>query len=230
MSSARLARRALCSPRTLALIFVLAGLGWTLAPRLSGPRDAIPPSPRGLGAPQADPSALARAGEAYGNLPLSFEANAGQADSRVKFLSRGSGYGLFLTQNEAVIALRPGRAGGASAVLRMSLAGANAEPRLTATGELPGKSNYFIGKDPAKWRTNVAHFSRVRYEAVYKGIDLEYYGNQRQLEYDFRVAPGADPDRIRLAFGGAQGIRVDEATGDLVLETKGGELRQHKPF
>ena len=115
-------------------------------------------------------------------------------------------------------------------VLRMSLVGANKNPSITGDEEQAGKSNYFIGRAPKKWRTDVSHFSRVRYEAIYPGVDLEYYGNQGQLEYDFRVALGASTEQIRLGFKGAQSIRVDEATGDLVLEMASGELRQHKPF
>ena len=104
---------------------------------------------------------------------------------------------------------------------------------MTGLDELPGKSNYFIGNDPAKWRTNVPTYAKVRYENVYPGIDLVYYGNQRQLEYDFVVAPGADPRAIRLAFQsrdreGAGALRID-GQGDLVLEAEGSELRLHRP-
>lgn len=190
--------------------------------------------------------------EAYGKLPMSFEVNEGQADRRVKFLSRGSGYSLFLTAAEAVLTLnapaaretgtapltassavhRTSSAGQGRTrqdVLRMKLLGANSSARATGLEELPGKSNYFIGDDPRQWHTNVAHYSRVRYEAVYRGVDLVFYGNQRQVEYDFIVAPGADPSAIGLAFEGARSVRID-ACGDLVLRTRGGEVRQRKPL
>jgi uncharacterized protein (TIGR03437 family) len=159
--------------------------------------------------------------EAYGKLPLSFEANQGQVDARVKFMARGDGYSLFLTANEAVLALR-------SSVLRMKLAGAHPTPQIKGLDKLPGKSNYFIGRDPRRWRANVPTYSRVRYRNAYPGIDLIYYGNQRRLEYDFVIAPGADPRMIRLAFEGAQRMGVDKG-GDLVLQTNVGEIRQLKP-
>ncbi len=172
-----------------------------------------------------------RAREAYGKLPLRFEANAGQTDAQVKFLSRGSGYNLYLTQAEAVLALsyRSSKTdAGRQSVVRMKFAGANPEPQLEGADALPGKSNYLIGNDPAKWRQNVANYEKVRYRSVYPGIDLVYYGNQQQLEYDFVVAPGADPNTIKLDFDGVEQLRVDDR-GDLVLKTGGAEVRQTKP-
>ena len=175
--------------------------------------------------------------ETYGNLLLSFEANAGQTDQEVKFISRGSGYSLFLTNREAVLALThrdpkaaaaPQRSTPQTAVLRMQVVGAQSSPEITGQDPLPGKVNYFIGNDPAKWRTDVATYAKVRYGQVYPGIDLVYYGNQRQLEYDFVVAPGADPTRIRLGFTGAQGMQVD-AQGGLVVQTAGGTVRWDRP-
>jgi hypothetical protein len=114
------------------------------------------------------------------------------------------------------------------AVLRMKLVGANTGARLEGVEELPGKSHYFIGNDPKKWRTNVPHYARVRYRNIYPGVDLVYYGNQRQLEHDFVVAPGADPHAIRLRFEGAEGFSVD-AQGDLLLATADGGVRLQKP-
>src|SRR3989441_12722620 len=137
---------------------------------------------------------------AYGKLPLSFEANDGQADPQVKFLSRGSGYTLFLTSTETVLTLTKAdayakrRISGeatlsepekrAGTVLRMKLLGANPAPAVAGVGELPGKSNYFVGNDPKKWRAKVPTYAKVRYQDLYPGIDLVYYGNQRQLEHD----------------------------------------------
>ncbi len=167
----------------------------------------------------------ARVDESYGKLPLSFEANQGQTDSRVKFLSRGRGYALFLTATEAVLSLKRGQA---PAVLRMRLVGANRAPQVTALEELPGRSNIFIGKDPAKWRTNISDYARVLYHDVYPGVDLVYYGHQGQLEFDFAVRPGADPKLIRLAFQGTDKLEVD-ARGDLLLDADGGEVRFRRP-
>ena len=184
----------------------------------------------------------------YGRLPLSFEANEGQTDGRVKFFSRGSGYSLFLTENEAVIALRkagdaqkaakevsgrmtpsPGKEKSvAGATIRMELLGADSAVVPSGTDELPGKANYFIGNDPAKWRTNVPTYAKVRYASVYPGVDLVYYGNQGRLEYDFVVAPGADPRKIALKFCGAEKLILDEQ-GSLLLGTHGEDVRLEKP-
>lgn len=153
----------------------------------------------------------------YGKLPLSFEANHGQTDSRVKFLSRGHERTLFLTSTEAVLRT-------ASGVVRIKLEGANPSPRVSGLDKLPGKSNYFIGNDPAKWRTNVPTFAKVRYENVYSGIDLVYYANGNDLEYDFVVAPGADPRAIRFTLGGSAALNL-EGSGDLIA----GGMRLHRP-
>ena len=167
------------------------------------------------------------------SLPLFFEPNQGQTDARVKFIARGRGYGLFLTTDEAVLKLQPPVAnlpGSQPAtvgdVIRMRLAGAIAGPAIAGTQLLPGKSNYFIGNDPSKWRRNIPQFARVEYRDVYPGIALAYYGQQGQLEYDFRVAPGADPSLIAMTFEGAA-ARIE--AGDLVLSTSRGDVRFHAP-
>lgn len=137
--------------------------------------------------------------EAYGTLPLSFEPNQGQTDKQV-LLSRGPGYTLFLTPTEAVLSLRGGsRERGKNPPsekyrnVRIQLIGANPKPQISGFDALPGKVNYFRGNKPIQWRTNIQTYAKVNYENVYPGIDLVYYGNQRQLEHDFVVAPGADP-------------------------------------
>jgi Beta-propeller repeat len=178
-----------------------------------------------------DQQTRACASEAYGKLPMRFEANSGQTDARVKFISRGNGYSLFLTPTEAVLALRNERAVSGvdqRSVVRMKLIGANSAPQVEGVDALPGKSNYFIGNDPSRWHRNVTSYSQVRYSSVYPGIDLIYYGNQQQLEYDFVLSPGADPNTIKLVFDGADRMAVD-AQGDLILYTEGGELRQRRP-
>ena len=225
---------------------------------------------------QPDPTARARAVESYGKLPLSFEANAGQTDQRVKFLSRGGGYTLFLTSSEAVLALGkpasgkqkgmtnsevslksptvdPSRSHKAdpalkpqlpnsdseshtAAILRMKLVGSNPAAEISGLEQLQGASNYFIGNDPKKWRTAVPNYAKVRYQDVYPGVDLVYYGNQRQLEYDFVVAPGADPRAIKLDFSGTVGksartsfLQIDH-NGNLVVRLNGEEVSFHKPI
>jgi uncharacterized repeat protein (TIGR01451 family) len=163
-------------------------------------------------------------------LPLLFEPNLGQvnssqSDSAVKFLARGSGYSLFLDSEGATLALRsPAHAGSAARTesVRMKLAGASPSARIAGTDLLPGKSNYFIGNDRSKWRSNIPQFARVSYEDVYPGIHLVFYGKQGQLEYDFQVAPGADPSQAQLEFDGAQ--KVELSAGSLILKGRGGSL------
>ena len=116
-------------------------------------------------------------------------------------------------------------------VVRMKLVGATASAESTVIGvdELPGRSNYFIGDDPTKWHTNVPHYAKVKYTGVYPGIDLVFYGNQRQMEFDFIVAPGADPSVIQIAFEGADKVETNNQ-GDLVLRIADDEVRLRKPF
>src|SRR5438128_5573471 len=175
----------------------------------------------------------ARVHAAYAQLPSIFEPNQGQSDSQVRFLARGSGYGLFLTSNEAVLqlqhsALSNQQSTKRNSVIRMSLAGASSQAEVSGLDQLPGRSNYFIGNDPAKWRRNVPQFAEVRYSNVYPGIDLVYYGNQGQLEYDFEVAPGADPKLVALSVEGPDRVDLD-SNGDIVLGTKDGSIRLGAP-
>jgi len=209
-------------------------------------------------------SAKAGAIEAFHKLPMSFEANQGQTDERVKFISRGAGYTLFLTGDGAVMKIESATAGAPSqesiarpsttgmpyvgnntsaasqsktsaqevAVLNMQVVGANPAAAITASGLQRNTSNYFIGNDHSKWRTKVPNFGRVRYTGIYPGVDVVYYGHQGQLEYDFVVSAGSDPDVIALRFSGGGDVNpsltVDE-NGDLVAHLSGGGVRFHKP-
>jgi hypothetical protein len=163
---------------------------------------------------------------AFGRLPLSFEQNQGQSDDRVKFLAHGNGYGLYLGSGEAALVL--GGEGAESSAVEMKFAGANADAQIAGSDRLPGHSNYFIGNDSSRWLHNVPQFGRVVYRQVYPGIDLAFYGKQGSLEYDFDVAPGADPDRIQLDLSGADKLQVD-SNGDLVLAKKDRDLRFQAP-
>jgi len=182
----------------------------------------------------------------FAALPLSFEANQGQVAKRVKFLARGNGYALFLTNTEAVLSLRPpahpqGSAAAyepfigqsatgnpSSTVVRISLVGANRTPRIRVFGELPGKSNYFIGNDRSRGLTNIPSYSKVQYENIYPGVDLVYYGSQGELEYDCVVAPRADPKLITFDLKGAREVSLDTA-GNLVARIEGGEILLRRP-
>jgi len=240
----RAVERRRCWWRGIACGLVVLGLlSW--APPLGTAQDLLQQSSQSPRALEPSPP-VTRPGP-YGHLPLSFEANQGQTDEQVQFLAHGQGYTLFLTAREAVFAFRPPAAPGpqpqgitprtgtgpdtpgtAQAVVRMQLLGANPAPQGVGLEELPGKANYFIGNDPQRWRTHVPTYAKVKYAAVYPGVDLVYYGQSRQLEYDFVVAPGADPTAITLGFEGVDHINVD-AQGDLVLSTAGGSLQFQKP-
>src|SRR2546421_8479040 len=183
-------------------------------------------------ATSAAPSPV-RLREGYGKIPLHFEANVGQTADHVQFLARSNGYTAFLAPTETVLVVAARSRGGTGmqarrTILRTILAGANPESRLIGVDELPARANYFIGSDPTKWRTNVRTYGRVEHKNAYPGIDVVYYGHQRQLEYDFVVRPGADPRAIALSFEGADALEVD-THGDLLLHTPGGVIRQRRP-
>ena len=196
----------------------------------------------------------ARIIESYGKLPMAFEANQGQSDPQVRFLSRGPGYGLLLTPTEFVLrvvhsgfgvghpALSPVRSDrraestyqasmpqdmSADAVLRMKLVNANPKTIVSGEEELPSRSHYFIGNDSTKWLTNVRQFAKVHYRDVYPGVDLVYYSRQQQLEYDFVLKPGADPGKILLRIEGTEELRFEH--GDLVLVTSSGNVYLRAP-
>ncbi|MGC1107467.1 MAG: hypothetical protein WA876_13100 [Candidatus Acidiferrales bacterium] len=194
----------------------------------------------------------------YDSLPLSFEANEGQTDASVQFVSHGADYTLFLRRNDAVLELqkpddtdtllkkmdpkarkrfearkfyrasprfhryRRGLAVG------IALVGANSHVRLESDGELPGKSNYFIGSNRRKWLGGIPNYARVRYVGIYPGVDLVYYGREGRLEFDFVVSPGADPTAISLKFTGGERISIDR-NGDLRLTSHHDFLLLHRP-
>ena len=181
----------------------------------------VPASHAALGS-----SSKARIFENFGKLPIPFEPNAGQAPADVKFLSRGRGYALYLTQTGATIRMTTPE-GDDQATVRMTFEGARDDVKLAGDSPQTGKSNYFLGNDSAQWYTNVPQYGRVQYRGLYRGVDLVYYGNETELEYDVVVARGADPNQVRLRFDGIERLRIDG--GELVLVTKTGEMRQRKP-
>ena len=166
----------------------------------------------------------------YGQLPVYFEANRGQADAHFQFIARGRHHGVYLAPTEAVVALvQPGAAESTARFVRMSFPGANSRATLSGVERLSGSVNYFLGSNASAWRTGVPTFARVRIESLYPGIDLVYRQQQRELEYDFIVAPGADPGVIVLRFEGADRLELS-ADGELTLEAAGSRIFQHKPL
>jgi hypothetical protein len=191
----------------------------------------------------------ARTLDAYGKLPLGFTENQGQSAQEVRYVSHGGQYDLFLTSQEAVLALRhtqrlnmnplhrakslhamnlARKAATTTTALRLQFEGANPAPQIAGSENLPGKVNYYIGNDPGKWHVGLPSFAQVKYSQLYPGIDLVFYGTQRQLEYDFVVAPGADPNLIRLKLYGARKLRP-AADGDVVVSVKDGQIELRKP-
>ncbi len=162
-------------------------------------------------------------------LPISFEPNQGQSATPVKFLAHGQGYGLYLTPSEAVLSFpQRSQSGLRQVAVEMQLSGAKQQAEMVGADRLRGHSNYFIGNDPSRWLRNIPQFGRVQYRDVYPGINLAFYGNQNQLEYDFEVAPGSDARQIELDFKGATNVSV-AGNGDLVLDLDGRELRFEAP-
>ena len=177
----------------------------------------------------------------FGHLPLSFEPNQGQADRKIRFLTHSLDSALSLNASEAIFTLssspsaasrnanaRHREAAASTGTLRMQLVGANSQASPLQQQPLEGHVNYFSDRDPHKWHSNIPTFGKVGFQGVYPGVDVVYYGNQQRLEYDFVVAPHADPKQIQLHFGGAQQVRVNKA-GDLVIRTQGRELTWQKP-
>lgn len=226
------------------VVLVTAQNSETQASSGVSPQDGVP-------APISDDSgAKARIAENFGNLPLSFEINKGQTDPSVRFLSHGPGYDLFLTSNEAVLRVPQPRAPKAEnskagkapqpvnaktdadvsegTILRLKLLGANATPEVEGQEELPGKVNYFRGNDEEKWQREVPTYRKAYLKEVYPGIDVVYYGNQGELEYDFVLAPRANPKLIRFTIAGADKVRL-EKSGRLLLTLKHGEVSLNKP-
>ena len=243
-------RPRLASAVVLALVGVALAIGAgarpargeSLNPATSGIADVRPTSsaaPAAAGAsniaPPGQPAVPASAGRgAFGGIPVFFEANTGQVDASVRFLARGSGYTLFLTEREAVLALAPGARtadvpdlaqGG---VLRMKLGGAG-PGALVGVDTLPSLINYLLGDDRTRWRTGVPAYRSVRRERAYEGVDLVFHSTEGRIEYDLVVAPGTKPESVTLEFEGADRMEVD-AGGDLLLFVHGAALRMRKPF
>jgi len=225
----------------LAAIALLLPFGWFLRPA-SRSRSAFPVA-------QNKQVSQARLLSGYGKLPLTFEQNQGQTDARVKFLARGAGYTVFLSDDQTTTLrlIAPAHDPASSlhgsarsststpptknleATVQLSLVGANLHARIEGNDLQPGRSNYLIGNDPNRWQRNVPHFARVKYRGVYPGVDLVYYGNQGRLESDYILAPGADPAQIGLQIKGAGAVKLD-SQGALVLSTAAGDVVLHKPF
>jgi len=205
-------------------------------------------------APALSAEQRGRVQASLGALPLAFEANQGQTDPQVKYMARGNGYTVFLTANDTVFALQSSEQSSAkaattqangkhgfrevhptplakkdvAAAIHMRLVGSNAQPQIAADNQLPGVTNYYIGSDRSNWQAGVKQYAGVSYRDVYPGVNMAFHGEQRQLEFDFIVAPGANPAPIDLGFSGARKIATD-ASGNLLLSSAAGDVVMHKP-
>lgn len=196
------------------------------------------PQARGLLAAADRTAAQQERLKAYGSLPMSFEANRGQTNRSVQFLAHAEGYTLFLKPGSAVLALEkpvapvanpraPGAQKVREQVLRMKFVGARSSAPAAGLDKLAGVSNYFLGNDPRAWRTGIPNYRKVKYRNLYPGTDLVYYGAQGRLEFDFDLAPAADPARIHLAFEG--GKPTLDPKGNLRIALNGGGVTLPKP-
>ncbi|MGH2651624.1 MAG: hypothetical protein ACRDHK_10480, partial [Actinomycetota bacterium] len=158
-------------------------------------------------------------------IPFAFERNDGQTDARVAYLARSDDATLFLTRRAAVFSLTRG---GEAAAIRMEFQGSSRDGRIVGEERLPGIVNYFVGQDPGAWRTGIPTYSRVRYENLWEGVDLVFYGNGGRLEYDLVLAPGADPAAISFTLEGARGVAIDDA-GRLAIRTPVGRMVHEAP-
>ncbi len=157
-------------------------------------------------------------------LPLHFEENTGQFDARARYRAQGTGFRAYFTPTETVLGV-----GSKNTPVTLRMSGASTKPALSPSNALENTSSYFIGNDASKWRENVRHYSGVRYEKVYDGIDLVFYGNQNRLEYDFVVKPGADAKSILMTFDGADRIETTPL-GDLAITARGETITLHRPI
>ena len=206
----------------------------------------------------SDKATMVQVQEAYGKLPLYFIQNNGQMDEKVKFYEKGSGHTIFFTKEGVYILLTSGekserrdRSSGLSNILTSPLLGkgqgvddtggitsefvkftfldANPDPEIITEGLQEGRVNYFTGKDPGNWKTNIPTYQAVLYKEVYPGIDIKFYGNNRQMEYDIIVKPGADPDVVKFSCEGIKDLRITNE-GNLEIILMEGSIIQKTPL
>jgi hypothetical protein len=225
--------------RTVSIVVVFAATILSFFASLPGSqkRESRPVPRKLLSANTNSARLLART---IAHLPLSFEENRGQLNPAVKFLSRGASYGLYLSNNDAIITHQAKvHLDGAevtsalttfglsdtlvSSTTKLSWLGSNPHAQPRGLNRQPGVSNYLLGKDPRKWQRHVSHYDRVQLRDLYPGIDLTYYGNQQRVEFDYVVAPHADPKSIQVGISGPSIVSLDDA-GRLSISSAGDEM------
>lgn len=240
----------------LASVIAMYPIFGSLAHAGSGEDVKIPLSPQGEDG--LDKASKVKLHDSYGKLPLSFIQNNGQINEKVKFYEKGSGHATFFTDQGVYLSLRKGSDTNAkvsvgslsrkaslserlphltarndnnpqSENIKLIPLNANKNPKIIAEDKMEGKVNYFIGNDSNKWKTNVPTYGAVVYKEIYKGIDMKFYGNNRELEYDIIVKPGADPNKVQLSYEGIEGLRITD-DGNLEIDLKQGKLIQKRPY
>jgi hypothetical protein len=228
------ARKRLFSKFIVAMLTLLGSAALAAGPIwASAPAVAPPPGPSSL--------SKAQVAESYGQLPLFFTENQGQADPQVKFYTRGQGHAVFFTPEGMALSLsRPsddarragkkkGKGKADQELVQLRPQGMRPGVEILATEPLPGKVNYYQGNDPGKWRTNVPTYKSVLYREAYPGIDLKFYGTGQQVEYDLIIKPGADPKQVKFLYQGIKALKVTKG-GELTITLPGGgHLVQQKP-
>ena len=204
-------------------LFTFASSG----PDLEARSSRIEREPGLTSAQKSDTDAAKRVRAAYTGMPLRFERAVGPAAANAEFIARGAGYAVDLARGEARLVIG-GTPDGPRTAVTIRLLGASASANGQERRVLPGMTNYLIGNNPREWRTGVRSYAEVEYRGVYPGVDVVYYGNQRQLEFDFIVSPGANHRDIALAFEGSASLSIDRA-GNLLVKTAVGTLVQHAP-
>jgi hypothetical protein len=188
-------------------------------------------SEAGAAAPVSEPSAAQMsekaALDAYGKLPLSFIANEGQTGKAARYYAQGAGYGFFFTKEGAMLSFAEGKGRGGHA-LALDFLGANPHATLTARQRLSGRVNYLVGDDPARWQPGLPTHAELLYRGLWPGIDMAVRGKGSKLKYEFHLKPGSSVDDVRLAYRGAEGLKVG-ADGELLVRTSLGVLEDAAP-
>ena len=196
------------------LLFVTALMITLVAGLASGADRPAETALHGAKRPSSAPSKR-QALAAYTKLPFGFTPNAGQLDRRVRFAAQAGNSGVFLTRTGIVLSLAKGKRGVA---LRLAFRGANPEPAIVGARPGPGRVNYLLGNDPARWHTNLPTYEEIVYRGLWPGVDLRVRGENGRLKYEFRVAPGADASRIQLAYRGQERLSLG-SRGELRIES-----------
>jgi len=228
-------RRVFVSALVISIFIGFIGLEYANATNTKSEADVIESVPE-----KADHAVKAQVSKNYGKLPLSFIRNDGQIDDKVQYYERGRGHSTYFTSEGVYLELISSRESESSTpqlhnnslqskAIKLSPIGSNKNTKIIAEGMQKGKVNYFVGNDPEKWKSNIATYQSVVYKDIYQNIDMKFYGNNRQMEYDVIVKPGANPSLLRLSYEGIEGLSITE-DGKMEISLKEGKVIQNRPY